>query len=100
MTSITVTASDSATDTAPASTPTLPHWDMTPLFPSLESPEFENAYARVVARIGDLQVLFDALEVDGANAPKVIDTIVVTAFEQATAAFNTLLEEIRTVRAY
>jgi oligoendopeptidase F len=78
----------------------LPHWDMTPLFPSLESPEFETAYAKVVARIGDLKVLFDALEVEGASAPKNIDAAAVTAFEQATSALNLLLEEIRTVRAY
>jgi pepF/M3 family oligoendopeptidase len=94
MTSIATAAPDNAAASS------LPHWDMTPLFPSLDSPEFEMAYARVVAHIGDLEVLFDALDVDGSTAPKSINAAAVTAFEQATGAFNALLEEIRTVRAY
>lgn len=91
-------AAELISGTVPASR--LPHWDMTSLFPSLESPEFEIAHAKIVARTEDLQVLFDALTVGGGNPPRSMDASVVTAFEQATSAFNTLLEEIQTVRAY
>ena len=91
-------AAPSVSETALVSS--LPHWDMTSLFPSLESAEFEIAYAKAVARIGDLQVLFDALGVGGATVPATIDAAATTAYEQATHAFNDLLEEIRTVRAY
>ncbi|MBC8101826.1 MAG: M3 family oligoendopeptidase [Cytophagales bacterium] len=89
-----------SSDSEPALVPTLPRWDMTPFFPSLESLEFEAAYAKVLSRIADLSALFDTLQVSGDTAPVTIDADAVRAFEQAAGAFNATLEEIRTVRAY
>jgi hypothetical protein len=40
-------------------TPTLPHWDLTTVYPSLESPEFVQGFAQVVQDIHRLAELFD-----------------------------------------
>ena len=41
--------------------PTLPRWDMTPFFPSLDSPEFAKAFDDAVAGIADLTAGFPAV---------------------------------------
>ena len=42
----------------PKNTSDLPHWDMTPFFPGLDSPEFEAAFTKLVGEIADLTRLF------------------------------------------
>jgi len=79
---------------------TLPRWDMTPIFPSLTSPQFEQAFEGVIADIGALGVLFDRLGVAGDTAPSVIDDAAVAAFDEAATAFNHVLKTLGTVRAY
>ena len=37
----------------------LPHWDMTVVYPSMESKEFAEGFSRVVLDIDDLANLFD-----------------------------------------
>ena len=38
----------------------LPHWDMSVVYPGLESSEFQAGFARVIQDISDLVQLFDA----------------------------------------
>ena len=42
-------------------TSALPHWDMSVVYPSMESAEFEQGFAGVVGEIADLATLFDTL---------------------------------------
>jgi len=77
--------------TATDSKPTLPHWDMTPYFPSLESPEFTQAFNDAVAGIDGLVNLFAALKSDADPAD---------ALERLLAAQNALSEQLGLVSAY
>jgi pepF/M3 family oligoendopeptidase len=80
----------------------LPHWDMTPIFPGLQSPEFEAGFGRIVAAIDALTELFDRrnvrLHTPEESSPVTNETI--AAFEEVLHRFNAVLEEYRTVSAY
>ncbi len=77
----------------------LPHWDMTVVYPSLESPEFEQGFATVVQDIADLAQLFDeqGIGADGADRSA---AAAVTTFEQVIERYNAVLDETRTLSAY
>lgn len=80
-------------------TPAPPHWDMTPIFPSLESPEFAQSFASAVREIGALEALFDECDV------RRLDTFppteqAVARMERVLAAYNNLLDHVRTLDAY
>ncbi|MEO8288576.1 MAG: M3 family oligoendopeptidase [Chloroflexota bacterium] len=77
----------------------LPRWDMTPIFPSLESPEFDAGFSHVADEIDQLQELFDRYDI-GLQEPKPLDDAAIAVFEEAITAFNTTLEEYRTLSAY
>ncbi len=82
-------------------TPTqaLPHWDMTVIYPNLDSPQFENGFAAAVAHIADLAALFDAHAV-GARDRQPLDEATVRAFDTVIARYNDVLKEIGTLGAY
>ena len=44
-------------------TTSLPHWDMSVVYPGMESPEFEQGFAAVVRDIANLAALFDTYAV-------------------------------------
>lgn len=77
----------------------LPLWDLTPFFPSLESPEFDNAFAAVAARIDELVELFDAHGIGADPAARELPAIV-AAFEAAISAFDELIDASQTVTAF
>lgn len=77
----------------------LPRWDMTAVFPSLESGEFEGAFRGVEEQIRVLGTLFDRHGV-GKVAPAPPDDAVVRAFEEVVEELNRALDEFRTVSAY
>lgn len=77
----------------------LPHWDMTPVFPSLDSPEFEAAFRRVVSSVGALRARFDVHGVRRRESGE-IDDATAESFEEITGQINALQDEIRTVSAY
>jgi len=77
----------------------LPRWDMTAVFPSLESPEFTQAFAAVKAEIGELLVEFNASDVrrreeSGVNAA------LVASFERLTGRLNAFYSDVRVVGSY
>ncbi len=78
----------------------MPHWDMTVVYPSLDSPEFEAGFAHAIASIGELQTLFDNNNIRGLDAAPPTDDALVASFEAATNKFNAVLDELRTLRAY
>jgi pepF/M3 family oligoendopeptidase len=82
------------------STPeTLPHWDLTPIYPALDSPEFVAAFEKFGPDIAALGELFDQHEIGGKETVP-IDAETIAAFEVAMARFNTMHEAIDTLGAY
>ncbi len=77
----------------------LPHWDMTPVYPSLQSSEFEQGFAQTVQDINELAEMFD-LHFIMEQAPIAVDTSVVQTFEMITERYNTVLDTTRTLSTY
>ncbi len=75
---------------------TLPHWDLTPLFPSLDSPEFRAAWEDLAARIENLEALLDRHEV-GPRPMRGSDAV---AFREVSTAQNEMLEAFLPIRAF
>ncbi|NLS79352.1 MAG: M3 family oligoendopeptidase [Chloroflexi bacterium] len=78
---------------------TLPHWDMSVVFPGLDSPEYAAAYAANVKAVDELAALFDAQGIAKLETVLHIEQTV-AAFELAASALNRTLEGIITQRAY
>ena len=80
----------------------LPHWDMTPIFPDLLSPEFEEGFHHVTRSIDGLTELFDRDNVRllGPEERPQIDEQFVALFEEVISRFNAVLDEYRTISAY
>src|SRR3954468_24511127 len=77
----------------------LPRWDVSDMYPSLESPAFAAAHEGMVAELTRLRGLYDEHDVRGGN-PHAPSGAEVTAFEQVVNATNALLDQVRTLRAY
>ncbi len=73
----------------------LPHWDMSTIYPSLESPEFAAAVGEVRGKIDDLEAAVRELP---AGAP--IDDATVATYDDLTNRLNDLYEQGNTVRAF
>ncbi len=79
-------------------TPTaLPRWDMSSIFPSLSSSEFEAAFVHVSKGLGELERLFNERGIDRGGSPAAIDQ---ELFERAVSSLNALMEETSTLRSY
>ncbi|HUS62015.1 MAG TPA: M3 family oligoendopeptidase [Acidimicrobiales bacterium] len=90
-----MTAIDEA---AKASTTDLPRWDVSDLFPSLQSREFAAAREQLGAGVARLVGLYDTHDVRGGE--KVLDDEAIQAFEEVVAATNELYEEARLVGSF
>ena len=89
-----------ATEPAPsAPSSELPHWDLTPFFPSIGSREFAVAHEEVTGEIGRLQVRFDELGIRGGDPLHTTDAVV-AAVDEVVPAFNRLLAQMRLVGSY
>src|SRR5579883_715262 len=80
-------------------TSALPHWDMTVIYPGLESPEFAAGFRAVADEIAELAALFDRLGV-ARRAPAPLDDETVRAVETVFARYNAVLEQAETLGAY
>jgi pepF/M3 family oligoendopeptidase len=74
----------------------LPHWDMTPVYASLESAELANDFADVVGAIGKIRDLFDKHGVRKSEE----DGTSVAIFEEVTSELNATRDRVRTLSAY
>ena len=81
------------------STQTLPAWDMTPIFPSLQSPEFETEFASALAAISDLAALFEQYRVNRRDT-SAVDAEFVAQWENVAASLNELLARLETLGSY
>ncbi len=77
----------------------LPHWDMSSVYPGLETPEFTAGFQAVIAAVDALTALFDAHAV-GRREPAPLDEPTLQAFEQVLAAYNATLTQAHTLSAY
>lgn len=77
----------------------LPHWDMSVVYPSLESPEFEADFNAVVASVKKLEELFDENKIDRHEALQTDETVV-RAYNTVTNHLNALMEQVQTLYAY
>ena len=77
----------------------VPHWDMSVVYPGLDSPEFERDFGAMMAEIKALAGLFDRLKV-GKQENLPVDEASVAAFEAAINGLNQALERAHTLEAY
>ncbi len=77
----------------------LPHWDMTVVYPGLESSEFADGFLHVQAEIGALSKLFDTEEIEQ-QPPASMDPATVAHFERVIERLNTVLTETQTLSRY
>jgi pepF/M3 family oligoendopeptidase len=87
------------TTTTDRPAPTLPRWDLTPYFPGLDTPEYEEGFRSVIRAIDALTELFDRHGV-GVSDPGPLTGESVSAVEEVIGRFNETLEEYRTLMAY
>ncbi len=80
-------------------TQALPHWDMSVIYPGLESPEFIQGFTDVVNTIAALSKLFDEHNIKEQPA-LMVDATVIQTFETATTHYNTTADSVRTLGAY
>lgn len=80
-------------------TEALPHWDVSGIFPGLDSKEFEAAFSSLVSDIGDLRDLFDQNNVGGGE-PVQVDDRLIALFENIASRLNSLYEDLQTIRAF
>ena len=75
------------------------HWDMTPIFPSLSSTEFENAFQEASASVDEIIRYFEINQIRRRTDSKV-DERFARLWEETTEHWNCLQERMRTLSAY
>jgi len=80
-------------------TATLPHWDVTAVYPSLDSPEFAAGFDAVVQAIADLEALFNQHGIF-LRDPAPLDEATVAAAESVIERYNAVLKEFHTLGSY
>jgi oligoendopeptidase F len=78
---------------------TLPHWDLSFVYPSLTSAEFEEGFRATIAGIEELTSLFDEHQIPR-TAPGPLDEETVEVFEALISRMNEVSEQSRTMYAY
>lgn len=77
----------------------LPHWDMTVVYPSLDSPEFNRDLTAVRQAFDDVATLFDRLGIDRRD-DQATDDAAIAAFDTVITSLNDVLERFATLHAY
>jgi pepF/M3 family oligoendopeptidase len=77
----------------------LPRWNLTTIFPSLESAEFTAAFEEAKRQVEALVPLFDGHQVRHRETDGVGDEEV-RAFEEVTRRLNAVLQSLQTLRSY
>jgi oligoendopeptidase F len=77
----------------------LPHWDVSVVFPGLESKEFEQGFKNTIQEINDLVALFDKYEIEEQMDIPMRDSLV-GIFDDVITRYNQVLNQVRTMRAY
>src|SRR5437762_13071537 len=80
-------------------TKTFPHWDLSNIYPSLESAEFDAGFEEIATQINALAELFDARKI-ARTENAVVDASMVQTFDTVLARYNETLEVLYTLSAY
>ncbi len=78
---------------------TLPHWDMTTVYPALDDLTFEQDVEQLIQSISDLSAFFDAHEIQFKDNISV-DSSVISVFEQLIEKYNTVVEKQQTMGTF
>lgn len=84
---------------APIAEAELPRWDLTTLFPSLDSPEFAAGFAELLDAIDSLAVMFDADGVRGGVAVPFGEAQIIN-LERVLTAMNGVERSLEEIGAY
>ena len=88
------------TDTAPGvETDELPRWDLSALFPGLDSPEFTEGFDLLLTGIEDLVKLFDEVGVSATPASR-SDAVPLAEFERVLNALNDVTQRLESMGSY
>ena len=82
-----------------SATDTLPHWDLSNVYPGLDSPEFRHGYESFLASVPRLVALFDRHAI-GPGERRPLEERTPRAFEDVLEAYNAALLEWRTLATY
>jgi pepF/M3 family oligoendopeptidase len=77
----------------------LPHWDMTVVYPELESKEFDEGFESALNEIDGLVELFDEHGIEKREDVP-LNEVTLEAFEAVVDRYNAVLEGIQTTNAY
>ena len=77
----------------------LPHWDMTVVYPGLDSPEFAAGFATLRQSVTDLGDHFDRAGI-GKSDSRDTDDVLVSTFDEVTSRLNRALADLETMDAY
>ncbi|HEX9997851.1 MAG TPA: M3 family oligoendopeptidase [Abditibacterium sp.] len=77
----------------------LPNWDLTPIFPSLDSVEFQNEFSPALASIDDLSALFERYSIRR-RENDAIDADFVAQFEEIVGLWNVLERRLETLGSF
>ena len=77
----------------------LPHWDLTPVFPSLDSPKFEGEFSSVTPGIEAMATRFERLGVRR-RAQSDVDAAFAASVDEVLPAWNALSERLDVLFSY
>lgn len=79
---------------------TPPRWDMSVVYPGMNSKEFEEGFSRVVHDINDLATLFDTHQIMKPASPPSLNGNTLQALETIIQRYNAVLEAMTTLSVY
>src|SRR5215203_7542941 len=85
--------------TTAVETEELPRWDLSALFPGLDSPEFAEGFDLLVSGIDDLVNLFDEIGVSSASARR-SEIVPLDDFERVLNALNDVTQRLDSMGSY
>lgn len=77
----------------------LPHWDLAPIFPSLDSKEYQTSFDACIQGINRLKEHFDTHAIRR-RTERTIDDAFIHVFEATLQIFNCLMDDIQTLSSY
>lgn len=78
----------------------LPHWDLSPVYSALDSPECRSSLDQIVRDVSDLTRLFDAHAVGHSPVQLAVDETLVGAFEAVMRDYERVARALRLARTY
>lgn len=77
----------------------LPHWDLSTIFPGIESAEFETGFHRLLESVTALMALFDEKQINRVESITV-DNRLVADFETVVQQYNETITAVTLIRSY